>query len=64
MSTSEKLSRLRAAGLSQAEIARKTGISQPTISRIERGLHVDPKESAVLAIGALFNKTIKGTKAA
>lgn len=55
MKTYERLLLLKAAGLSQAEIARKTGISQPTISRIERGLHLDPKESAVLAIGALFH---------
>lgn len=62
LSTSEKLTRLMASGLTGAEIARRTGIPQPTISRIERGLHAAPKEPAVLAIDALY-KSIEPSKA-
>lgn len=63
MRACEKIQALRAAGLTGAEIARRTGIPQPTISRIERGLHAAPKEPAVLAIDELY-KSIESTKAA
>lgn len=63
MKASEKIQVLRAAGLTGAEIARRTGIPQPTISRIERGLHAAPKEPAVIAIDELY-KSIRASEAA
>lgn len=54
----EKLAALRQAGLTGAEIARRTGVPQPTISRIERGVHLHPKELAVRAIDALYAAVI------
>lgn len=56
--TAEKLAALRQAGLTGAEIARRTGVPQPTISRIERGVHLHPKELAVRAIDALYAAVI------
>ena len=38
----ERIVELRAGGLSQQQIARSTGLSQPTISRILRGRNVQP----------------------
>jgi len=64
LSASQKLARLKAVGLSGAEISRLTGISQPTISRIERGLHASPKETAVRAIDLLFESQTGTNKAA
>lgn len=35
------IKKLRKAGLTQADIALKTGVSQPTISRVESGVSLD-----------------------
>lgn len=59
----EKLAALRQAGLTGAEIARRTGVPQPTISRIERGVHLHPKELAVRAIDALYASVISSEAA-
>ena len=59
LTSSQKLILLRDLGLTGSEIARATGITQPTISRIERGVHANPKETAVLAIDALYRKIIQ-----
>jgi transcriptional regulator with XRE-family HTH domain len=64
MTASEKIASLKAAGLSGVEIAKETGISQPTISRIERGIHSEPKETAVRAIDALYSRVMAQENAA
>lgn len=54
MSTpSEILKGLRAAaGLSQAEVARRAGVSQPNLSEIERGLVMPSVETYCALVGA------------
>jgi len=47
-----------ATGMSGAEIARATRIPQPTVSRIARGKHIAPKEPAVRAIDALYERVM------
>lgn len=58
ISTSSKLAALMATGMSGAEIARATRIPQPTVSRIARGKHIAPKEPAVRAIDALYERVM------
>lgn len=43
----ELIEKIIAAGYSQTYISDKTGISQPTISRILSGGHTDPKSSTL-----------------
>jgi DNA-binding XRE family transcriptional regulator len=51
------VSRLRGlAGLSQAELARRTGIAQPHISRIENGM-VDPSTDTIAQLANAMNVT-------
>lgn len=38
------------AGISQAVIADRAGVKQPTISRILSGSHVDPKSSVLIRL--------------
>lgn len=56
LSSSEKLQALLTAGLTTVEVARETGISQPTISRIATGRHAEPRERSVRAIDAYYAK--------
>lgn len=58
LTASEKILRLRESGVSGSEISRVTGLSQPTISRIERGQQV-PKEPAVRAIDMAYDEFLK-----
>jgi transcriptional regulator with XRE-family HTH domain len=60
---SEKLTYLKSVGFSGVEIAKATGITQATISRIERGLHAEPKETAVRAIDALYERVAESRAA-
>ncbi|GAB7128756.1 hypothetical protein JCM19000A_32640 [Silvimonas sp. JCM 19000] len=53
LSTQQKLIRLFDAGLSEALIVEETGIPQPTINRIKRGLQ-EPRETYVRLIDACF----------
>lgn len=41
---------LVAANISQAAIAKRTGVKQPTISRILSGEHKDPKGSVLVSL--------------
>lgn len=52
----DQLLALRAAGLSQAQIARSTGIRQPTISRILSRRHKDVLASTARRIDALHRQ--------
>jgi len=52
------------AGLSQAEIARQSGISQPTINRIYSGVHVDIKAKTLLSLSGLAARHKSKKKAA
>jgi transcriptional regulator with XRE-family HTH domain len=49
----DQLLALRAAGYSQARIAKATGVAQPTISRILTGRHKDVLASTAKRIDAL-----------
>ena len=53
------LDRLIAAGESQAEIARQTGVPQATISRILSGKHGDPLTSTTRKIQDYAAKRLK-----
>jgi transcriptional regulator with XRE-family HTH domain len=46
---------IRAHGLTQAQIAERTGIPQPTISKIERGAVEDVMSRSYLALAGLLN---------
>ncbi|MHB8587089.1 MAG: CBS domain-containing protein [Thermoplasmatota archaeon] len=46
-------------GLTQAELARKAGVSQPLIARIEKGT-VDPRLSTLRAVVDALNSTERG----
>lgn len=50
------LQSIRAHGLTQSEVADKTGIPQPTISKIERGAVGDVKSRNYLALLALHDE--------
>lgn len=56
LSASEKLKSLIASGLTTVEVARETGITQATVSRIARGKHAEPRERSVRAIDALYSR--------
>lgn len=46
-------------GFTQHDIARETGITQPTISRVRRGEHGDPRLSTFAALKAMHERTKK-----
>lgn len=52
-STTELIRTIRAFGLSQTEIARRTGIPQPRVSRWERGDGTDGPDDALRLAGLL-----------
>ncbi len=56
LSASEKLKTLLEAGLTTVKVARETGITQATISRIATGKHAEPRERSVRAIDALYSR--------
>jgi transcriptional regulator with XRE-family HTH domain len=53
MEARDYLQAIRARGLTQAEVAEKTGIPQPTISKIERGDVADVMSKNYRALQAL-----------
>lgn len=48
-------------GFSQADIAKETGISQPTISRILSGTHKDPRSSVMDLLRSFYARHVQGT---
>lgn len=50
---------IRAYGLTQTEVAEKTGIPQPTISKIERGDVEDVMSKNYRALQALHDELVK-----
>lgn len=60
--TTDILQRLKAAGLSQSEIARQTGIPQPRLSRWQNGETPDAADDA-LKLAALIGR-VEAEKAA
>lgn len=58
MAFAENLKNLRtASGYSQAELAKLTGISQQTISWIERGMQTSPRWETVVKLANKLNVT-------
>ena len=51
---------IRAYGLTQTEVAEKTGIPQPTISKIERGDVEDVMSKNYRALQALHDELVTG----
>lgn len=45
-------------GLSQKDLAKKLGVSRPTISNIERGIY-DPSGTLILNIAKMFGKPVE-----
>jgi transcriptional regulator with XRE-family HTH domain len=58
----EQLRELMASGFSQGEIARRVGLTQPTISRLLAGLHSDTRSAAAARIKALHDAVIPKRK--
>ncbi|PHS70668.1 MAG: hypothetical protein COB23_03070 [Methylophaga sp.] len=58
MNTQNKLNKIIESGFTQLDIASKTSISQPTISRIASGVHVDIKASTASAISDLYERVV------
>ena len=56
------LQQIRSTGLTQAEVADKTGIPQPTISKIERGAVEDVMSRSYRALAALHEQVVIGTE--
>lgn len=63
MNASDKLRSLLAGGMSQSDIARAVGVSQPTISRIISGQH-DMKASTAARIDAVWSAVVASRAAA
>ena len=57
MNTKQVLEKLMSLGLTQGEIARQSGISQPTISRVINGVNETCYQSTAVAISELLEKT-------
>lgn len=55
----EVVQRIRSYGLTQAEVAERTGIPQPTISKIERGAVEDVLSRSYLALVVLLDSLDK-----
>lgn len=53
MEAQKYLISIRSRGLTQAEVSEKTGISQPTISKIERGSVKDVRATTLLLLQQL-----------
>lgn len=50
-------------GLTQAEAAKRIGVTQPTFSRIHAGVHKDPKSSTIKKMESLIKTLSKKLKA-
>lgn len=61
MEAKDYVTAIRAAGLTQAQIADATGIPQPTISKIERGAVSDVMSRNYRALQALHTQVVAGT---
>jgi transcriptional regulator with XRE-family HTH domain len=61
MEAKDYVTAIRAAGLTQAQIADETGIPQPTISKIERGAVSDVMSRNYRALQALHARVVAGT---
>ncbi len=61
MEAKDYVTAIRAAGLTQAQIADETGIPQPTISKIERGAVSDVMSRNYRALQALHGRVVAGT---
>ena len=59
MQAHELLKEIRKHGLTQVQIAEKTGITQPTISKLERGDVSDVMGRHYVALQALYDKLHK-----
>jgi transcriptional regulator with XRE-family HTH domain len=57
MNTKQQIQKLLEKGFTQSVIASRTGISQPTISRILRDLHHDMKASTAQSIAKLYEES-------
>lgn len=53
---------IRSHGLTQSQLTEKTGIPQPTISKIERGEVSDVMSRNYRALQALYESLVNGTK--
>ena len=62
MTPRHMIAKLNKAGVTQEKIAKKTGTSQATISRIRNGVNLDPRASVVRVIRAMYVKQF-GAKA-
>lgn len=60
MQAKELLAEIRSAGMTQAEVSEKTGIPQPTISKIERGAVDDVMSRSYIALQKL-QRAIRAT---
>lgn len=64
MNALEYISKLEAAGFTRYRIAKLTGISQATLSRICAGLTKDPRQSKTLALKDAYEKYVRAARAA
>ena len=62
MEAKDLLAAIRATGMTQAEVAAKTNIPQPTISKIERGDVEDVMSRNYRALQALHRKVARKSK--
>jgi transcriptional regulator with XRE-family HTH domain len=62
MEAKDFLAAIRATGMTQAEVAARTGIPQPTISKIERGEVDDVMSRNYRALQALHRKVARKSK--
>ena len=56
MNSKQAIEELKKLGLTQTDIARLSGVTQPTISRIEHGQHESANEKTLNALLAVLNK--------
>jgi transcriptional regulator with XRE-family HTH domain len=64
MEAKDYLTAIRATGMTQAEVAARTGIPQPTISKIERGEVEDVMSRNYRALQALHRSVVRKAKPA
>ena len=63
MEAKDYLSAIRDCGLTQAQVAERTGIPQPTISKIERGDVADVMSRNYRSLQNLYAELVKTTPA-
>lgn len=59
----EIVKNLIAAGYTQAQLERLTGVSQSSISRILTGTHTDPRHSTVRSLESFYREHLSSGKA-